>query len=74
MRPQLPWYLNHTETQQKVLEIEKAIDIIAGSWEALPVPDKYRSGYSQPSIGLSIGSPMKELEKVLRELKGFATP
>jgi hypothetical protein len=34
---------------------------IAVSWEALPVPDKYRSGCSQPSIGLSTGSPMEEL-------------
>jgi hypothetical protein len=43
-------------------------------WEALPVPDKYRSGRSQPSIRWSTGSPMKELEKVLMELKGFAVP
>ena len=36
---------------------------IALSWEALPVPDKYRSRGLQPSIGLSIVSPMEELEK-----------
>jgi hypothetical protein len=47
---------------------------IAVSWEALPVPDKYRSGCSQPSIGLSTGSPLKELEKGSKELKGFAAP
>ena len=47
---------------------------IAVSWEALPVPDKYRSKGSQPSIGLSTGSPMEELEKGPKELKGFATP
>jgi hypothetical protein len=29
---------------------------IAVSQEALPVPDKYRSVYSQPSIGLNRGS------------------
>jgi hypothetical protein len=46
---------------------------IAISWEALPVPDKYRSRCSQPKIGLSIGSPMEELEKGLKELKWFAT-
>jgi hypothetical protein len=46
----------------------------AVSWEALPVPDKYRSGCSQPSIGLSKESPMKELEKGPKELKGFAAP
>jgi hypothetical protein len=47
---------------------------IAVSWEALPVPDKYRRGCSQPSIGWSTGSPVKELEKVSKELKGFAVP
>ena len=47
---------------------------IAVSWEALPVPGKYRCGYSQSSICLSTGSPMKELEKVSKELKGFAAP
>jgi hypothetical protein len=44
------------------------------SWEVLPVPDKYRSGCSQPSIGLSLGSPMKNIEKVPKELKGFSAP
>jgi hypothetical protein len=38
------------------------------------VPDKYRSGCSQSSIGLSTGSPMEELEKGLKELKAFAGP
>jgi hypothetical protein len=36
------------------------------------VPGKYRSGYAQSSIGWSTGSPRKELEKVPKELKGFA--
>jgi hypothetical protein len=36
---------------------------------ALSLPDKYRSGGSQPSIGQSKGSPLKELEKVPKELK-----
>ena len=36
--------------------------------------DKYRSGCSQPTIGLSIVSPMEELEKGLKELKSFAAP
>jgi hypothetical protein len=31
-------------------------------------------GCSQPTIGLSTGSPMEELEKVLKELKGSAAP
>jgi hypothetical protein len=42
--------------------------------EALPVPDKYRNGCSQPSIGPNTGSTMKELEKVPKELKGFVSP
>jgi hypothetical protein len=41
--------------------------------EAMPEPDNYRGGCSQPTIGLSTGSPMEELEKGLKELKGFAT-
>jgi hypothetical protein len=28
----------------------------------------------QPTIGLSMGTPMEELEKELKELKGIATP
>jgi hypothetical protein len=43
------------------------------SCEAMPVPGKYRSGFSQSSIGWNTGPPMKELEKVPKELKGSAT-
>ena len=43
---------------------------IAISCEAMPVPGKYRSGCSQSSIGCNRGPPMKELEKVLKELNG----
>jgi hypothetical protein len=42
--------------------------LIELSSEALPMPDKYRNGCLQPSIGLSTGSPMKELEKGPKEL------
>jgi hypothetical protein len=42
------------------------------SWEALPEPDKYRGRCSQPTIGLSMESPMEE--KKLKELKCFAAP
>jgi hypothetical protein len=38
------------------------------------MPDKYRSGGSQPSIALSRGSPRKELKKEPKELKGFGVP
>jgi hypothetical protein len=48
--------------------------LIVVSREAPPVPDIYRSGYSQPIIRLSTGSPIKELEKGPKELKGFAAP
>jgi hypothetical protein len=47
---------------------------MAVSWEALPEPDKYRGRCSQPTIGLSVESLMKELEKGQKELKGFAAP
>jgi hypothetical protein len=45
---------------------------IAVSCEAIPVPDKYRCGCSQSSIGWNTGPPMEELEKVPKELKGSA--
>jgi hypothetical protein len=41
--------------------------------EAMAVPGKYRSGYTQSSIWSNTGSPMKELMKILIELKGSAT-
>jgi hypothetical protein len=46
---------------------------IAVSCEALLLPGKYRRGCSQPSLGWNTGSPMKEVEKVPKELKGSAT-
>ena len=47
--------------------------VIAVSYEAMPVPGKYRSGCSHLSIGWNTGPPMKELEKAPKELKGSAT-
>ena len=47
---------------------------IAASWEAVPEAEKYRGGYSEPTIGLIMGSPVEELEKGLKELKGVAVP
>jgi hypothetical protein len=37
----------------------------------MPVPGKYKSGCSLSSIGWNTGPPMKELEKVPKELKGL---
>jgi hypothetical protein len=39
----------------------------------MPGPSKHRSGCSQSVIGWITGSPMEELEKVPKELKGSAT-
>jgi hypothetical protein len=39
----------------------------------MPVLGKYRSEYSQSSIGWNTGPPVEELEKVFKELKGSAT-
>ena len=50
------------------------LKVLLNSCQALPMPDKYRSGGSQPSIGLTTGSLMEELEKGPKELKGFAAP
>jgi hypothetical protein len=46
---------------------------IAVSYEAMPVPGKYRSGCSQSSIRWNTGPPMEKLEKASKELKGSAT-
>jgi hypothetical protein len=45
---------------------------IAVSCVTLPESDIYRGRCLQPSIELIIGSTMEELEKGLKELKGFA--
>jgi hypothetical protein len=46
---------------------------IAVSCETRPGPGKHRSGCSQSAIGWNTGSPMEELEKEPKELKGSAT-
>ena len=46
---------------------------MADSSEAMPVPGKYRSGGSESSIGWNTWSPVEELEKVPKELKGSVT-
>jgi hypothetical protein len=38
------------------------------------VPEKCRNGYLHPSVVLNTGSPMEELEKGQKELKGFCSP
>jgi hypothetical protein len=43
----------------------------AASYVASYVHIKYRGGCSQPTIVLSSVSPVEELEKVPKELKGF---
>ena len=40
----------------------------------MPKPDKYKGRCLQSTIGLSMVSPMEELEKGLKELKVFAAP
>jgi hypothetical protein len=42
--------------------------------ETLLEPDKYRGRCSQPAFGLSTGTPVEELEKGLKELRGFSAP
>ena len=46
---------------------------IAVSWKVLSETDKKRGWLSQPTIELSMDYPIEELEKWLKELKGFAT-
>jgi hypothetical protein len=42
------------------------------SCEVMPVPGKDRSGCSHSSIGWNTAPPVEELEKIPKELKGFA--
>ena len=46
----------------------------ADSWEALPVPDKYRSGWSQPSIGQSTGFPNEGTRQSTQRAEGVCSP
>jgi hypothetical protein len=46
---------------------------IAAACEAMPVPDKHKSGCSESAIGWNTRPPMEKLEKVPKELKGSAT-
>jgi hypothetical protein len=45
--------------------------VLAVSREALQGPEKYGRGSSQPSIGISIETPMEDIEKGTKELKEF---
>ena len=54
--------------QNRKMSFEEKISVVANG------VGKYRGGCLQPTIGLSMGSPMEELEKGLKELKGFAAP
>jgi hypothetical protein len=56
-----------------VQDVEILAYDIAIFLEVLPEPDKYRGRYLQPTIGLSTGSPVEELEQELKEPKGFKT-
>jgi hypothetical protein len=47
---------------------------IADSLEVLLQPDKFRGRCYKPTFGLSVGSLMGELEKGLKEMRGFAAP
>jgi hypothetical protein len=44
--------------------IKETIRVIAASYDAMPVPGKYRSGCSQSSIRWNTGPPMEKLEKL----------
>jgi hypothetical protein len=70
LHPEIHTIISH---QTQTLLHMPARFYIAVSCEAMPVPGKYRSGCSQLSIGWNTGTPMEELEKVPKELKGSVT-
>jgi hypothetical protein len=47
--------------------------VIAVSYEAMPVPGKYRSGCSLSSIRWNTGPPMEKVEEATNQLKVSAT-
>jgi hypothetical protein len=66
----------HTYTQQTIQFSRIRVSDLTNQsfilYEAMPVPNKYRSGCLQSSIRWNTGPPMEELEKVPKELKGSA--
>ena len=69
-------HLNNHQTQTLLHMLERFYwqdPATAISYETMPVPGKSRSGCSQSSIGWNTRPPMKDLEKVPKELKGSAT-
>jgi hypothetical protein len=67
------WQPDRTPQFSQIKNIEGKDPDIAVFCEAMPVPGKYRSGYSQSSIGWNTGPPMEKLEKEPKELNGTAT-
>lgn len=47
---------------------------MAVSWKAIPEPDKYRGGSSQPTIGLKAGAPCEGVVKGTEGAQGFCSP
>jgi hypothetical protein len=76
--PRLPHMGNHPinnhQTQILLLMPISACRQEPVSWEVLPVPDKCTWACSRLTTELSPGTPTEELEKGLKELKGFSTP
>jgi hypothetical protein len=65
---------NHqTQTQLYVRKICWQDPDMAVFYEAMPVPSKYRNGWSQSSIGRNTGLSMKELKKLTKALTSSAT-
>jgi hypothetical protein len=68
-------YQTHPDT---IVDVNKCL--LTGACYSCPLRDSasawhiFRGGWSQPAIGLRTRSPMEELEKGSKELKGFATP
>jgi hypothetical protein len=59
---------------QAILFVIREERILINNIVYIKIQTLCRSGCSQSSIRWNTGSPMKELEKLPKELKGFAAP
>ena len=75
----LPGDSSHIQLPNPDIIVDAKKYILKGTWYGCLLRGPARALQTQrrmlaANIGLSMGSPMEELEKGLNELKGFATP
>jgi hypothetical protein len=73
-------YPSHLQTPNPDTTANAKKYLLTVSWYICPLrgcapkPTQYRCGCTQPTIRLSIGTPIEGLGEGMKELKGFITP